>query len=369
MRLLPDDPAVGRTPLLWLLYLAFVFIGPVFAGTTARPWTWTASWVSVVLFGPLYFLGYWTEGWRQVGVGVLICLIGTALSPINTGGNTYFIFGAYFCGYSVTAARQIPLRLLPWAAVVAVTSVLVQPSAYFWAPAVLGGLVIGLLGSDQRRRAMHTVHLSMARAEVEALARIAERERIAADLHDLLGQSLSLVSLKAELAQRLLPNDQARAAKELGEIRDVARQALSEVRTAVQGYRVGNGAGLRQELANARRALDAAGVQLQCDDDLTPLVKRLDAKHEAVVALALREGVTNVVRHAAAQHCEIRFLVDDEGFGVEIADDGQGLLRSVGNGLTGMRQRVESLGGRLELDAANGTTVRLRFRTPPPEAA
>ncbi len=369
-RLFPDDPELGRAPYLWLVYLVFVFAGPVFAGSEHTGLLWGGTLASIAAFLPLYFAAYWVSGWTQVAFGVAICLIGTALSLINTGANTYFIFGAYFGGFASPRTSQAPLYLAPSWLVLLATSLFVQPSAYFWVPAAAGVVVIGMLGVEQRRRSRHNAHLSMARAEVDALARIAERERIARDLHDLLGQSLSVVTLKAELAARLLDSAPDKAATELADIQAVSRQALSEVRTAVQGYRVGSGAGLRHELDNARKALAAAGVQLQCDDGLRPLAKELDAEHEAVVALALREGVTNVVRHAGAQTCHVRFVVEAEHFGVEIADDGRGGRSGLGNGLLGMRDRVESLGGRFEHSGEGGTTIRLLFvREPPSEAA
>lgn len=372
-RLLPDDPEMGRLPYLWLFYLLFVFVGPVLGGQTTEPVIWVASVASVLLFVPVYFWGHWVDGGRRALAGVLICLIGTGLAPFSAGANTYFIYGAYFGGVATARGRELPKTLGPSWLMLLLTALFVQPSPYFWIPAAAGAVVIGLVSHEQRRRSQHNDNLRMARAEVEALARIAERERIARDLHDLLGQSLSVVSLKAELAGRLLERDPARAGQELADIQQVARQSLSEVRTAVTGYRRGSGAGLRLELDNARRALEAAGVELSCDDELEPLAKRLDAEHEAVVALALREGVTNVVRHAGATTCRVGFIVDDARFGVEIADDGRGTKDQLGNGLTGMRERVESLGGRFELEARRGadggTTIRLLFEPPPQEAA
>jgi len=361
-RLLPDDPEVGRVPYLWLMYLVFVFLGPPLMHAAGEIWVWVGTVVSVLLFVPLYFVGYWVEGRRLLLVSTGIMVVGMATAWFNTGGNTYFIFAAYFAGYAAETRGQGVRYLLSTLSGLAFTSVLIQPSPYFWIPAVAGSCVIGLLGIELRQRVQQNADLRIARAEVAALARIAERERIGRDLHDLLGQSLSVVSLKAELARRLVEADPERAAVELKDIQDVARQSLSEVRTAVRGYRVSQGSGLRFELDNARRALDAAGVELECPEDLSPLAKRLDAEHEAVVALALREGVTNVVRHAGAAACTVRFVLDADTYGVEICDDGRGGLgASLGAGLQGMRERVESLGGQLELRTRPGMTIRLTF--------
>jgi two-component system sensor histidine kinase DesK len=222
-------------------------------------------------------------------------------------------------------------------------------------------LVVGILGVLEVHRTQRVTALRLARAEVEALARIAERERIARDLHDLLGHSLSIVALKSELAQRLLTRDPDRARTELEEVRDVARTALSEVRTAVRGYRVSSGAGLRKELETATRSLETAGVEPDIRTGPELISQRLDAEHEGVLALSLREATTNVIRHADAKRCRIEFIDEGDAHGLEVHDDGRGSGGRFGFGLRGMRERVASLGGQLDVVADQGTLVRIRF--------
>ena len=351
----PDDPEVGWFPYIWLAYLVFVPLGQVFMGEFANTTTWVLSAVAIVAFLPLYRYVYWVKGSRAVLIILAMCGIGVALSPVNVGANTFFIFAAYFAGRE--SARYIAIV----AAILVAASFSVQPLIYFWAPAGLGTIVVGLLGILEVRRTERTTALRLARAEVEALARIAERERIARDLHDLLGHSLSIVALKSELAQRLLTKDLDRARTELEEVRDVARTALSEVRTAVRGYRVGSGAGLRQELETATRALETAGVEPDIRTGPELIAERLDAEHEGVLALALREATTNVIRHADAKRCRIEFIDQGDAHGVEVHDDGRGSKGRFGFGLRGMRERVASLGGRLDVEATAGTLVRVRF--------
>lgn len=361
-RLLPDDPEVGVLPYLWLIYLAFVFLGPVFAQQYDRPAPWVATVLTLPPFFWLYFRAYWVDGRRRLIAGLGIALLGVALSYWNTGANTYFIYAAFFAGLSGRSFARAVAGVLMVCTLLAVASVFLSPTPYFWAPALVGSIVVGFLGMVQRRREQSNADLRLARAEVETLARIAERDRIGHELHDLLGQSLSVVALKAELASRLLGKDDERVAVELRDIHDVTRQALTEVRTAVRGYRAGSGAGIRRELANARRAVSAVGVELHVDEEgFDDLGDHIEAAHEAVLALALREGVTNVVRHAAATACSVRAIVDGESFGVEIADDGRGTAGPLGAGLRGMRARVLGLGGRLELQREPGTTLRVLF--------
>jgi two-component system sensor histidine kinase DesK len=362
VRLLPDDPDIGWAAYIWLAYLVFVFLGPVFAGNEEAPSIWVWSVVASVCFVPIYFLAYWVRGVRLLGVAIVMCGFGAALSGLNIGGNTFFIFAGYFAARAAPTPRWAPLYLATIAIALLLTSIYVQPLVYFWGPPAIGVLVVGALAVFETQRGRYTADLRLARAEVEALARIAERDRIARDLHDLLGHSLSIIALKSELAQRLLDKDLERVRTELVEVQDVARQALAEVRTAVRGYRVGSGAGLRHELDNAARSLETAGVKAEIACGPEAIAPHLDAEHEGVLALALREATTNVIRHAGATTCRIAFVSEGDTYGFDVQDDGRGSHGHLGFGLQGMRVRVQSLGGWLDYEASHGTLLRVRFR-------
>jgi two-component system sensor histidine kinase DesK len=195
----------------------------------------------------------------------------------------------------------------------------------------------------------------MAHEEIEQLAAVAERERIARDLHDVLGHTLSLIVLKAELAGRLIERDPQRAAQEIADVEKTARTALSEVREAIGGYR---SQGLPAEMELARNTLQAAGVTLSCESPLP----HLHAAEETVLCLAVREAVTNIVRHAQATHCRMRFTTSNDGYhSLLIADDGSHPNLQEGNGLRGMRERVQSVGGRLSITADPGVTLLIEL--------
>lgn len=360
-RLLPNDPDMGWVPYVWVLYLAFVFLTPVI-GEYGGASMWAGSVAAAVVFLPLYVAGYWYDGWRQLAVALGIAAIGVWLAPINAGASVFFIYAAYFGGM---AFRQ-PLRGLAVVAglllVVAATTYLRAPNVYFAGPAGLGVLVLGLLGSHYARRHAEMGELRMARAEIETLARIAERDRIAGDLHDLLGQTLSLIVLKSELTAALVRRDPARAETEAEEVQRIAREALTEVRMAVRGYRVGSGAGLQRQLDRAAEVLEVAGVGLEIEGGPDLLAARLDAAREGVLALAIREAATNIVRHARARRCKIIFFDDEPEHGVEIVDDGRGLVGGSGHGLRGMRERVEAQAGAMTLEGGpDGTRLRVAF--------
>jgi two-component system sensor histidine kinase DesK len=198
----------------------------------------------------------------------------------------------------------------------------------------------------------------MAHEEIEALAAVAERERIARDLHDVLGHTLSVIVLKAELAGRLLARgeDTSRAAQEIADVERTARSALAEVRETIGGYRA---RGLPAEMDAARNALTAAGVRFEVEG--APAAGTLRPAEETVLALALREAVTNVVRHAQAQTCRLRFTVQNGRHSLAIEDDGQHTALQEGNGLRGMRERVESLGGTVQLEREHGTRLLIEL--------
>jgi two-component system sensor histidine kinase DesK len=200
--------------------------------------------------------------------------------------------------------------------------------------------------------------LRLARAELARVAVADERRRFARDLHDLLGHSLSMIAIKARLAQRVQHSDPARATQELIDIETAARTSLSEVRETVSGYRR---ATIATELAGVRAALESAGVAL--DTRVTRMA--LDAEDEAVLAWALREATTNVVRHAGARNVVVRLEPAGNGARLEVEDDGCGAApEQAGNGLLGLAERVAAREGRLETGAGASGGFRLAVELP-----
>jgi two-component system sensor histidine kinase DesK len=179
--------------------------------------------------------------------------------------------------------------------------------------------------------------LAEARIELARLAAENERARIARDLHDLLGHSLTTITVKAGLARRLSAHDPDGAVREITEVEELSRGALADVRAAVSGYRDVTLAG---ELATGKELLRAAGITAE----LPTAVDIVDTGHQELFGWALREGLTNVVRHSRATRCSVRL----SGSSVEIIDDGVGTPSSAGNGLTGLRERVKAAGGEIE---------------------
>ncbi len=217
-------------------------------------------------------------------------------------------------------------------------------------------LLIGLAMMGFRFQITLMHELAQARETVAKLAANEERLRLARDMHDLTGQSLSMITLKSELAAKRLarlPSSAERdaALTELGDIGRVSRQTLHDIREAVSGYRRPT---LAIEVITARNALEAAGIRLDDDAELTLRSGAFDPDAEAVLAWCLREAVTNVIRHSGASNCRIR-LADRMGeLSLEVSDDGRGLAgqdpnNPRGSGLRGMSERLSAIGGRLAL--------------------
>jgi two-component system sensor histidine kinase DesK len=231
-----------------------------------------------------------------------------------------------------------------------------------------------------------TRELSQARETVAGLAASEERLRLARDMHDLTGQSLSTITLKSELAARLLGRlpdspERDRVRDEVEQVAAVSRQTLHDIREAISGYRKPT---LAVEIITARNALESAGITAHDDPDLTMLSGSFDPDTEAALAWCLREAVTNVVRHSGARNCYLRLTKHAKTLSLEVADDGQPLAAqpsspsspsspSPGTGLRGMSERLSAAGGQLELrPGADGfrlvASVPLRRATTPQSA-
>jgi len=221
-------------------------------------------------------------------------------------------------------------------------------------PAV--SFIVGLVVNVEALSHQRDVALQLSQDEVRRLATTAERERIGRDLHDLLGHTLSLITLKLELARKLYDRDDARARQEIGEAEAIAREALAQVRSAVTGIRASDLAG---ELASARLLLECQQVHLQ----YTP-PPPMPVDVERGLALVLREAATNIVRHAQATRVQVDFMLEERQLVMQIRDDGRGGVQAEGNGLCGMRERAMALGGQLSLQSPRGEGTVVTVRVP-----
>jgi two-component system sensor histidine kinase DesK len=290
--------------------------------------------------------------------------MGIGFAKYNGGATTFFIFAAALGPFLVDTEADGLKILLAVELAAAITWWTLHLSPWFLLFANGLVFVIGASNIHFAQRNRTQKKLLRAQEEIEHIAKVAERERIARDLHDVLGHTLSVITLKSELAGKLIDRDPQRAGKEIREVEEISRQALSEVRDAIRGYR---SKGLAAELAQARSTLETAGVSVRCDA-VTSV--KIPAMQESVLTLVVREAVTNVVRHAQARTCTLALHQQNGSCRLEIADDGRGGLYHEGNGLRGMRERVEMLGGTLARDSQSGTrlTITLPLKEVTPKA-
>ncbi|MFI6098050.1 sensor histidine kinase [Lentzea sp. NPDC051213] len=334
-----------------LLYLGNLLWAPIFDPAT----NW-ADWVLVAVvaaaFIPMYVLAWQRPDlvrWRCL---VPTVVLGALATPFNTGAAVLFVYAAAFAG--LAESRRVAMRwfvgLSALICVFGVVSVVELPYR-LWGllPSLIFLWLVGILQVEWAEREGEADELRIRNARVEHLATLAERERIARDLHDLLGHTLTAIIVRAQLVAA----DPARAQEEAAEIERTARAALSEIRDAVSGWR---SASLETELEAARAALTSLGVEVVVRQD-PDLVIVGSTEHE--LALALREAVTNVARHANATTCHIGIEARDGELRLVIADDGVGNHAPEGNGLMGMRERIAALGGLVRRTGSAGTTVTI----------
>lgn len=272
-----------------------------------------------------------------LGLAILVAL---ALLQIPAAGSSVLTCAVYI---SATAVMGLPLHQgLAVAVVVALTVEIVIRSVPGWHAVSQGyalAVVLAAAATWGMRLALERQsRLIQAQHELAELAVADERSRIAADLHDILGHSLTVVAVKAELAQRLLDVDIERARTELADLEALSRDALADVRATALGMR---GISLPGEIAAAKAALAAANVQA----DLPGAADDVPTRNRELFAWTIREAVTNIVRHSRARHAEVRLSPN----AVEILDDGPGepVTTGPGQGLSGLRRRADELGAHL----------------------
>ncbi|UKY55394.1 sensor histidine kinase [Streptomyces inhibens] len=368
--------ALGKTMWVgvWLLYLA----GPV--GRLLEPGVSTAEriWggLGLALFVLSYFALVFRHMWRVLtrpmkygSLAVMLALSIALSSTLDFSWLVLFIFTSVACGVVLPSQQSRWAIPLVTATLLAVGASYPEVRSYYVFAYGLPALGSGFMMVGVQYLIRTTTELRAARQEVARLAANDERLRLARDLHDLLGHSLSLITLKSELAGRMLPDRPEDAARQVADIERVSRQALVDVREAVTGYRRPR---LVVELAGARAALRTAGVTVTVDPALEGEHRGLAADEEGALAWALREAVTNVVRHSGARRCELLLTEEWEAderryLCLAVLDDGAGppRARQDGNGLSGLRERLALADGRLETGPApRGHGFALRAYVP-----
>jgi two-component system sensor histidine kinase DesK len=343
---------------VWLLYLA---------GSVAELVTngYGVSYIIgglaiIVAFCTLYLVlvPHWmtaSERLRVTGLGLMVLLaVVFCVFYGQAGAVVLWIFLSSATGLMMTRPRWALRALAGCVACYVVFSATTHVSSTNFLSNLLPVTLLGVMMIGLRRHFQLTAELRRARGEVAQLAANEERLRLARDMHDLTGQSLSMITLKAELAARLLSRlpasaERDRVQDEIEQVAGVSRQTLKDIREAISGYRRPT---LAVEVITARAALASVGITARDEPELTLLSGTFDPDAEAALAWCLREAVTNVVRHSGAANCRISLIRTGTSLMLTVRDDGFGHLRqreAPGSGLRGMSERLSAVGGSLQL--------------------
>lgn len=340
-----------------VLWSFWVFLTPLF--TEVGPsfgWSLALGYPVFLLLLVLLYVRPYSE--TNVYITALTMLACVSI-PFNSTAWSYAVFACAYVPFFGSWRDSILKMVL-------IQVIMVLESWWLGWPWFISAMIIGVCSSagfgslSGRINAIKNASQRRSSEEIRRLAALAERERIGRDLHDLLGHTLSLITLKLELSRKLFDRDHDKAKQELIEAEGVARNALAEVRSAVTGIRATDLAG---ELAAARLMLESSDVSLLCDLPSKSLPPAL----EPVLALVVREAVTNIARHSRARRALIQIDQKSREFRLCISDDGRGGANPSGNGMVGMRERIEAMGGRLSIQSVRGQGTRLEIHMPKPD--
>ncbi|MEU6576903.1 sensor histidine kinase [Streptomyces sp. NPDC046805] len=355
----PGPPPTGFSLLPWLL-MGMGSFSNLLQGKTPNPWI---GGLGLLTFNSLYIYVTFRAFDRKKRASastrialLLLALVTTGLA-VGYGGNWLRFFPLLGLATGATLRgrwlSRTGLLLAAFAGVVAGFRDGPNAVNIAYGTFLSSMVTAAILGLSEAVRELRAAREELARRAVEK-----ERLRFSRDLHDLLGHTLSVIVVKSEAARRLAPRDLDAALSQIGDIESVGRQALTEIREAVTGYREGS---LATELARARSALSAASIEPVVKQSGAPLAPQT----EALLGWVVREAVTNVVRHSAAARCEISVEADDGRVRLTVTDDGTGTGAARpregigGTGLKGLTERLATAGGSLRAGAAprGGFTV------------
>lgn len=356
MTLLPKNTGIGWLPYAWLAFLGFFIVGmfvPPVTGTRIF-----LNLATLAIFLVTFFRCYWIDHGKQLAIPIsIIVILGVSASIINPGASVLFHYASFFAGRLGNLKHSV--------ITITVILILIVASWYFGGHRLQylfsGGLVslaLGIMGTQIYRSDMIQRQLNKSEAERKELAVIAERERIARDLHDIVGHALTVVSLKSQVAHKMVGSDPDQARNELDEISTIASDALSEVRKTINDYRL---SGIQSAIDDAEQALKAAGIKANFQEIDIP--QNLASEHEQALSMVLKETVTNVIRHSHATACEIVLHNNDEQIMMTVNDNGSGFESQDGNGLKGIRERISSVNGILKISNKNGTRIKVSIPT------
>ena len=352
--LLPQDKDLGYSVYSNLLFLSLLFGNLYFRPVQVVEMAMVVT--GLVIFLVLYFRAFSAQDNELSLCIAAICSIGVGLSEVTVGANIFFVYAAAFCG-EFYSKRKAFVSLLLVLGLTVLYSVITDKSSYFWIPAIFMSITFGLLSIHNSELLKKNKVLKSLQQETKQLAKIAERERISRDLHDLLGHSLSVITLKSELAGKMIDKGLSleKIKIEIKAVEQLSRKTLAQVRDAVKGYNI---ATIKGELLQVKVATEAAKIELIANIEVESLPKNVESE----LALIIREAITNVIRHAETEKVWIVLKQVATHLTLTISDQGQMTTKKEHSGMQNMRTRIDHLGGKMEVN--NTPNTQLQFTLP-----
>ncbi|MCF2862074.1 sensor histidine kinase [Pseudoalteromonas sp. Cnat2-41] len=338
-----------------LIFSSFYFLPLIMASDYFSSAQIALAIVAYIVFVGLYGFALRVKGSKLVACVIAMLVLCIAATAITPGSQALFGFIAFLCGFHFIGwqGKAALVIILLGATLSGVVFAPVQ-LGYYLLPAVVVSIGIFFFGVFERRERQHARAKARSEQQIEHIGAVAERERIARDLHDLLGHSLSSIALKSELAQKMLDaKESERASVEINEVSQLARDLLSEVRQAVAGMKQ---MGLGGVLETITKNLQSQNIQCHVGP-----VPRLPSTIESALCFICKEAATNVIRHSKATHFGVEFKETDSYWQASMFDNGKETNVSFGNGLKGIQTRCEQLGGELDINTEQGVRLTCTF--------
>lgn len=354
-RLLPAQSELGVLPYVWLVYL-FIFILPAIINPV-QDWKLWATLASAIGFLFLYFYTFWQNARITLYCILAILLLGMISATFNPGASVFFVYSAAFC-VQLNSKKKAKTMVFLIAFFAALYSYVMTMPAYFYLPAIVISILIGMVNIYEAELKAKNKQLRVSQDELRKAAATAERERIARDLHDIIGHTFSLITIKAQLAQKLIAKDTEKALKEVQDLEQLSRDAMAEVRGTVTQYQTRD---ISSEISKAKILMQSAEIDFDCVIDGIPASKIINS----TVAFVIRELMTNLVKHANADHCELHLQQTDKACHLRISDNGKLKQQDIqeGNGLRGIRERINALNGHVNFKIEKGFNAIIEVPT------
>lgn len=351
--LLPAGGSFHYGPYIWLVYLAMFFTGLVSYHPLNNSYLYGT--VGTLLFLIVYFNAFWVSATKIRWHIFLILVIGSTMTQLNPAASVFFVYAAAFC-CQLGSAKKAFFGLVVIAFWIGLLSLSFGLSPFFYVPALLFSFMIGGINIYQHDIDIKRKELILSQQEVRDLARTSERERIARDLHDLIGHTFSVITLKAELARKLIDKDIDRAKAEILELENISRDALKQIREVVTGYRTSD---LNTELAHAKYVLESNEISFKYQFENIELSDTVNKE----LAIILKELVTNILKHAEATKVRAEIKAERSGIVMQVSDNGSGFSKETvkGFGLKGIRERVNKLSGQVEIETEAHSAFGSKF--------